>query len=179
MGNVFDYTPKEINQVILLTFKKQRDRFPKGKSQFDSPSFFEPLGIDQLETIEKVTKGLKDQRFIFKKDKFYNKIQESKLPRFLLFSGDRFQLGFSSEVSLKENNYWNRDFHIDPIRKPGKKYLMQKIWMQNDIRHLLIQKGYLKNYIDIKSPVKEYISNKNKSIFKELGIFKIKESQEI
>ena len=56
---MFSITPPKKKSGYVIDFDKKPDRFPKGKSSFGNISFFEPLSVDKLETIEKATKGTK------------------------------------------------------------------------------------------------------------------------
>ena len=72
---------------------------------------------------------------------------------------------------MRENNYLNRGFHINPIRRENPKERLQKLSEKMDIRYFLIKRGYLSSYDSVRSPVKDYIHAKNQSIFRPTGAF--------
>lgn len=162
----FTISPPKKNDGYMIDYKKQQDRFPKGINIFNPKgSYFQPTDFDKLEIIDKAIRGSRNITFKIRKDKFYHKVKQSNLPRHLLCTGERNELDLlMSENSMKHNNYSNCNFYINPIGRPNNKQRLQEMWAKHDIRTLLMKQGYLKNFDDIKSPVKEYIQEK-KNLF--------------
>ena len=76
-----------------------------------------------------------------------------------------------NEKSVLENNYLNRGFHINPINRPNAKENAEAKSEKLDVRYYLVKRGYLHNYDQIRSPVKDYIESQEVTMFKPVGLF--------
>lgn len=162
----FNITPVNTQGGYVIDYKKKGDRFPPGVNTLNNRvSYFEPKTVEQLKMIDNAIRVSRNTNFKIRKDGFYYKAKDSKLPRYLLCDGGRNQLDqINNDKGIQANNYSNCNFYINPIGRQNNKERLQKSIQNNDIRTLLMKHGYLKAYQGVKSPVREYIHYK-KDIF--------------
>ncbi|CAI2365251.1 unnamed protein product [Moneuplotes crassus] len=160
----------EKSRGYIHDYQKETDRFPPGVNTLNRnrESKWEVTSLAKAESLDRATRGQKNKNFKISKDAFFQKNERSSLPRYLLCDGNRNELDLvSNEKSLNINNTSNAKIYINPIGRPNNKERRQRAIEKTDVSALLFKEGYIKNFKDVKSPVKEY-KKKGKNVFEKM-----------